>query len=289
VRKLLPYFLILIKITAALLASLSIAALAAVSVLGLPAKEQSPKDYVNGICQKVKSSVDAHLPCPDEFGDGMERPSNRKALWSVIRTLCIPASYVGISFPCLRTDRAGGYAVIRAPSRSRLDLIIAPTTFIEGMESLYRLKTAPPNLWNAGWISRDLLTAAAGRKLAWDEIILAVNSKTTRSQDHLHIHLGCIDRKLQNFIATEALSTASDWRIAPTEIIRPGVFIKFLNRDAINSDPFDIIKKEIPGSEKFATEQTIALAGVTRGSFQGFALIVTLVPVAAERFLAPNC
>ena len=183
-----PYFSVLAKISAGIFASLSVVFLAVVSIIGLPEKTQSPKDYVNGICQKIKRSVDSDLPCPDEFGDGSERPSNRKALWSVIRTLCLPASYLGLSFPCLRIDRAEGYAVIRSPSRSSLDFIVTPTTFLEGVESLYRSKTTAPNLWKAGWMSRDLLEEAAHRDLAWDEVILAVNSKATRSQDHLHIH-----------------------------------------------------------------------------------------------------
>lgn len=289
VRQRHPYFSVLTKISAGTFASLSVGFLSVVLIIGLPEKAQSPKEYVNGVCQKIKSSVDTDLPCPDEFGDGSERPSNRKALWSVIRTLCLPASYLGLSFPCLRIDRAEGYAVIRSPSRASLDFIVTPTTFVEGVESLYHSKTTAPNLWKAGWMSRDLLEDAAHRDLAWDEIILAVNSKATRSQDHLHIHLGCVERKLRSYLAAEVMLPGSDWRIMGSETITPGFFVKFLKEDALNSDFFDKVIKEIPGGMKFAETQTIALAGVSRRSYRGFALMVTLAPMAAERLLAPSC
>jgi len=170
-----------------------------------------------------------------------------------------------------------------------MDFIIRPTTFVEGVESLYRSKTKAPNLWKAGWMSKDLLEDAAHRELAWDEIILAVNSKATRSQDHLHIHLGCIERKLRSYLAAEVMTPGSDWRILVPEMIAPGLFVKFLNEDALNSDLFDKVIKEIPGGVKFAETQTVALAGVARSSYRGFALMVTLAPMAAETLLARSC
>jgi CDP-diacylglycerol pyrophosphatase len=247
------------------------------------------KDYVNRICQKVIKTIDSHLPCPEEVSDGADRPMDRKALWSVIHTLCVPASYFGVSFPCLKVDRAGGYAIIRSPSRAMQDFIIAPTVSIEGLESLSGMRGTYPNLWKAGWMSRDLLREAAQRDLAWNDAVLVVNSRWTRNQDHLHLHLGCIDRKLGEFISKEARRDGTNWRIVSPKATMPDIYLKFTNQEAIESDLFAMISNEIPGSENSTEWQTIALTGVDLGSKHGFALMMTLSPEPAERFLARAC
>ncbi len=268
----------------------SIAGLVAIVLMfGLPDKELRSKDYVNLICHKIKQIVDPHLPCPDEIANGEERPSDRQALWSVIRTLCLPASYVGASFPCVKVDRAERYAILRAPSRSSLDFIIAPTFYIEGIESLSRLHETSPNLWKAGWMSRDLLSDAAHHDIAWDDIVLAVNSKLTRNQDQLHLHLGCFERKLKDVISTEALIGGSYWRIVKPKTIKAGLLVKFLTQEQIDEDLFAMINKEIPGRENSIESQTIALAGVGSGTNRGFVLMVTLAMAPAEKFLSSTC
>lgn len=245
--------------------------------------------YVNRICQKIIRRLDKHLPCPSDIQDQTGRPTDRKALWSVIRGLCIPASYLGLSFPCVKVDRSEGYAIIRSPSRSRVDFIIAATSKIEGIESLIRSKVTSPNLWKAAWLSRDLLRETSDHDISWDEIVMAINSKATRSQDQLHLHLGCFDRKLRAFIAAEASRGGSQWRFVRTETIHAGLYLKFLTQDAIDYNLFAMINNEINRADIFAEAETIALAGVMLESKPSFALMVTLMPVPAERFLSYGC
>jgi CDP-diacylglycerol pyrophosphatase len=248
-----------------------------------------PKDYADHICQRVIKKIDPHLPCPQEVTDWPKGSMDRKALWSVIDKLCVPVSYLGGAFPCLKVDRSAGYAAIRSPSRSTPDIMITPTSFIEGVESLSGLHGTYPNLWKAGWMSRDLLREVVHRNLAWNDVILAVNSKVTRSQDHLHLHLGCINRKLESLISAEAQRGGAVWRKISLGAHMPDVFIKFLTEEFIDTDLFAMINKEIPGRQSSAYTQTIALAGVMWESKPGFALMVTLKPAPAEVFLAPSC
>lgn len=267
----------------------SLVVLPVLLVVVLSDKKEIHKDYVNSICLKIKRKIDVHLPCPEEIAAAPDRPIDRKALWSVIHTLCVPASYLGLSFPCLKVDRAEGYAIIRSPSRARIDFIITPTSKIEGIESLFRNHAKSPNLWRAGWLSRDLLRQIANHDLARDNIVMSVNSKATRSQDQLHLHLGCFNPKLREFIAAEAIQAGSNWRFLRPQTINTGLYIKFLTQDAINIDLFGMIDDEIRRGDQFAEAETIALAGVNLGSSPGFALMVTFMPVPAERFLAATC
>lgn len=248
-----------------------------------------PKDYAERLCQRVVKTIDSHLPCPQEVADWSRGSKDPNALWSVVHTLCVPVSYLGGAFPCLKVDRSAGYAVIRSPSSSMPDILITPTSYIEGVESLTALHGTYPNLWKAGWMSRELLGEAVHRHLAWNDVVLAVNSKLTRSQDHLHLHLGCINRQVEALISAEARRDGADWRKISLGAYMPEVFIKFLTADAIETDLFALIDREIPGRQNLADSQTIALAGVVGSSKPGFALMVTLRPEPAESFLAPSC
>lgn len=248
-----------------------------------------PRDYADRLCQRVIKTIDPHLPCPHEVTDWPKGAMDRNALWSVIHKLCVPVSYFGGAFPCLKVDRNAGYAAIRSPSRSAPDILITPTSFIEGVESLSGLHGTYPNLWKAGWISRDLLREIADHNLAWNDVVLSVNSKSSRSQDHLHLHLGCLNRKVQSLISAEAQRDGAIWRKVNLGAYMPIVLVKFLTEEAIDTDLFAMIDKEIPGRPNSAGSQTIALAGVTWESKPGFALMVTLMPEPAESFLAPSC
>ncbi|MGJ0510262.1 MAG: CDP-diacylglycerol diphosphatase [Methylocystis sp.] len=105
-----------------------------------------------------------------------------------------------------KVDRARGYAVIRSPSRERLDFIVTPTTRVEGIESATSAKESPEKVWLAACKERRLLDEAPKHRLAWSDVILAINSMATRSQDQLHIYLGCINQQLRSFLASEPIS-----------------------------------------------------------------------------------
>jgi CDP-diacylglycerol pyrophosphatase len=256
---------------------------------GLPDLKHAPLDYGRKLCFLAREAVDPHLPCPENDASQIEKPADREALWSVVRTLCIPASYVGARFPCEKVNRSEGYAIIRSPSGDRLDFVITPTTRVAGVESLVSGLTDYPNLWRIAWRERGLLQPSSTRPLEWDAVALAVNSKSTRSQDQLHIHIGCISSALRAFLAAEQFPSRPQWVVRRPAGVNSGVFVKLLPKERIDEDLFRLIFNEIPGGKTFAEKETIAVAGVTRGAWRGFALLVTLEPTPAEAFLAARC
>ncbi len=79
------------------------------------------------------------------------------------------------------------------------------------------------------------------------------------------------------------------WLLLRPDGVNSGVFVKLLPKESIDRNLFRLIFDEIPGGKAFAEKETIAVAGVTRGAWRGFALMVTLEPTPAEAFLAPDC
>jgi CDP-diacylglycerol pyrophosphatase len=278
-----------LHLTASVISIMGALCLVALFFTGLPNPKHAPRDYATNLCFLARETVDPHLPCPERDVAQIEKPADREALWSVIRTLCIPASYFGVRFPCVKVDRTENYAIVESPTNDRLDFVITPTTRIAGIESLVSGLTDYPNLWRIAWRERSLLQQSSARPLDWDAVALAVNSRSTRSQDQLHIHLGCINAALRAFLAVETFPSSPQWLLRRPDGVGSGVFMKILPREAIDKDFFRLIFDEIPGGKTFAEKETIVVAGVKQGAWRGFALMVTLEPTPAEAFLAAGC
>ena len=99
-----------------------------------------------------------------------------------------------VAFPCLEVNVSDrderGYVVLRPPLRQP-DLILSPTRKIVGVEdpSLQTLDAA--NYFEDAWNARTFLQGAPEEPLARDDVVLAVNSRSSRTPDQLHIHIGC--------------------------------------------------------------------------------------------------
>lgn len=274
---------------AAVISVISLFFLITLFFVGIPDTTKPVVDYAQRLCLLVKGTIDPHLPCIEHHDSQLHKPGDREALWSVVNTLCLPASYLGFSFPCLKIDRTEGYAIIKSPVKDRLDFIFTPTKKIAGIENLVSGLTDDPNLWRIAWRERGLLQQATGHPLNWDAVALAVNSKSTRSQDQLHIHLGCIDPALRVFLGAQKFTSMQQWLLLRPDGVNSGVFVKLLPKESIDRNLFSLIFDEIPGGKAFAEKETIAVAGVTQGAWRGFALMVTLEPTPAESFLATDC
>ena len=120
-------------------------------------------------------------------------PLDRQALWRVVNACVADLKLTGAPFPCLKVDLAGGeeqgYAVMRAPFGQ--DTILTPTRKIVGVEDPFLQSSAALNYLADAWEAWPILNH--GRRGPPDRrFALAVNSAVVRSQDQLHIHLGCL-------------------------------------------------------------------------------------------------
>ena len=119
---------------------------------------------------------------------------DRMALWQVVRACVADFKLTGTPFPCLEVDLSGGEergnVVLRPPLSD--DLILAPTRKIIGIEDPFLQSPGAPNYFDAAWRARTFLKGADGQAPERDEIALVVNSAVVRSQDQLHIHVGCL-------------------------------------------------------------------------------------------------
>ncbi len=132
--------------------------------------------------------------------------AGRHALWQVERLCMFNKATTGSPFPCLEVNPAeGGFVVLRPPF-GRPDTILAPTRRVVGLEDPQLQAPDAPNYFALAWKARRWLNDAP----ADDRVALAVNSRLARSQDQLHVHIGCLSADFAARLRGGALGPARD-------------------------------------------------------------------------------
>lgn len=133
----------------------------------------------------------------------------RGVLWRVVQTCALNQRTTGSPFPCLQVDPAGGFAVLRAPFR-QTHIVTMPTERVTGIEDPGLRRADGPRYFADAWAARHFVQEELKRPLASNDFGLAVNSRLTRSQDQLHIHIDCTDRRVKRDIASRLAAIPTD-------------------------------------------------------------------------------
>lgn len=194
--------------------------------------------------------------------------TNRSGLWVVVHDICLPAyQAVGVAFPCAEVNIANGldrgFAVLHEPS-SATQVIVVPTTRISGIESPALLRENAPNYWEAAWDARRFVAEGAGRRLPRDKIGMAINSAASRSQDQLHIHVGCIVPAVANFLRRHQAEIHGAWSVLrPALLGHRFVAMKVETKSLAHVDPFKLLARGLPSGKFSMGSQTLAVIGAT--------------------------
>ena len=147
----------------------------------------------------------------------------RGALWQVVRTCVAVHALTGAAFPCLEVNISDGdergYVILRSPL-GKPDIILSPTRKIVGVEDPSLSTLDAPNYFEDAWNARGFLYDAHRKPLARDDVAVGVNSRYSRSQDQLHIHIGCVSREARQTIRTIAPELSENKWVRIPETIR---------------------------------------------------------------------
>jgi CDP-diacylglycerol pyrophosphatase len=132
---------------------------------------------------------------------GTSSPGGSNALWRLVDAGC---NQGWAPVPSLHCNRGGGDAVLKDICGGTHYLLI-PTARRTGVESAELLRDDEPDYFGDAWIARDRVIAASGRSdVHPDELGLAINSRWSRSQNQLHIHI--------DFVRPEVRDAIGRWR-----------------------------------------------------------------------------
>ena len=221
------------------------------------------------------------------FGGGVER----HALWPVVSACIADYRATGASFPCLAVDLSGGIdrgtAVLRPPIGPP-DTILSPTRKVVGVEDPWLQSPAAPNYFAAALQARSFVSGRAGRAPEVGDIALAANSRFARSQDQLHIHIGCASPRIRRWLRLAAGSMkVGKWaQSAPLASDAALWAMPTGQADLAGVEPFQLTAQQFAGED--LARLTIAVIGARAGDRDELTLIVAENDGSAEDFSAED-
>jgi CDP-diacylglycerol pyrophosphatase len=191
---------------------------------------------------------------------------HRMALWQVVRACVADYKLTGAPFPCLEVHLSGGEergtVVLRPPLLD--DTMLAPTRRITGVEDLFLRSPEAPNYFDAAWRARTFLKSADGQAPERDAIALFVNSAIVRTQDQLHIHVGCLFPYARATLAAAAPHVPmGEWaEIGPVVPHTTFWAYRIPGTDLANVNPFRLAAEVVAGKTKDPGDLTVVVVGV---------------------------
>jgi CDP-diacylglycerol pyrophosphatase len=209
------------------------------------------------------------LPLGLGFARSAGAATDRNALWQVVNGICVRAQKnAGVPFPCQLVDVQKGYAVLGVGTGH---FLVIPTQPIQGIESPALLLPGAANYWEYAWEARGRLDGPQSR----DEIGLAVNSAEARTQDQLHIHLGCVRPDIRAALRLYEPDIHGTWSKLPFGI--GGHMYRIMRVEAETlaaTNPFQLLAKGVPFAGADMASQTIVVVGARfRNGESGFYLL----------------
>jgi CDP-diacylglycerol pyrophosphatase len=142
------------------------------------------------------------------------------------------------------------------------DLILSPTLKISGVEESGLAAEDAPNYFDMAWSARSILARDGREPLAHEDVALAVNSELARTQDQLHIHIGCLAKDVKQSIAALAPELSpSRWRRLTLPIKGMLYWARTIDQDTLGGvNPFRIVAESLPdvGEDRGAVNIVVA-------------------------------
>jgi len=132
------------------------------------------------------------------------------ALWAVVQS-CVAQNKAAklVANVCIAVDQKDHVAVLRS-IEGREQFLLVPTIKVTGIEDPYILKTSAPNYFALAWSAGERYLPDSVRNDR-TRIALAINSVYGRSQNQLHIHISCVDRRAAQILAGDESEFGTNW------------------------------------------------------------------------------
>ncbi|VXB18341.1 CDP-diacylglycerol pyrophosphatase [Burkholderia sp. 8Y] len=193
------------------------------------------------------------------------RAGNSDALWQIVHDRCLPAADgAPIEQQCAEVNRAGGYAVLKDIVGVAQYLLI-PTARVTGIESPVLLEPDTPNYWREAWNARHYVDDALRRRLPRDEMSLAVNSASGRTQNQLHIHIDCLADDVAQALREAGPGIGTEWAPLPSRLLGHRYrALRIDDADLSRTDPFRLLAATVAQEGGSMGDQTLLLVGAHR-------------------------
>ncbi len=212
------------------------------------------------------------------------RSADRDALRHIVQDQCLPHWRAAHDpAPCARVADPD-FAVL-ADRKGGAHFLLIATQTVSGIEDPQLLRAGGPNYFEAAWHARDRLAAVMGHPLRREAVGLAVNSALARGQDQLHVHIECLQPRLQQALHAEAARIGAQW--APLSAAFPYLAMRIRGEDLGAADPFQLVAGGVPGARAALGAYTIVVAGMQFDDGPGFVVLAGRTPTSAALLIGP--
>ncbi len=185
-------------------------------------------------------------------------------LWKIVHGKCVvDETRLGHPAPCAVVDLARGYAILKDIVGETQYLLI-PTARVTGIESPALLAPATPNYFAEAWSQTPLVEARLGHRLPREDLSLAINAVSGRTQDQLHIHIDCIGADVRDTLARHLTAVGTAWAPFPEPLAgKPYRAMRIAGATLGTANPFTLLADGEPGARADMGAHTLVLAGAT--------------------------
>jgi CDP-diacylglycerol pyrophosphatase len=226
------------------------------------------------------------------FAEPAGAPAARDRLRYIVQQECLPHWLNEHDpAPCLSVSATGeasvGFAVL-ADRKGGAHFLLIPTQTIRGIESPEARAPGALNYFDAAWASRDVLARAIGRAVPRTAVGLAVNQVHARSQDQLHIHIGCMRAEVAEALRLQAEAIGPDWQ--SIELAGwPYAAMRIMGERPGLANPVRLLAGYLQSVDKSMEDFTLLLSGMRFREGPGFVLLAGNAVPGAELLLDSTC
>ena len=200
------------------------------------------------------------------------------ALWRIVHGACVPHVEAGEGpKPCERVDlgegEAEGVAILK-DLNGVAQMLAIPTRRISGIEDPQMLAPDAPPVFADAWKAKDLVEGRlGGRALPREAVALTINSKWSRSQDQLHVHVDCVAKSVADALADYRPALDDRWRAMTVPLHGRVYFARRLNPPILTTAPVRLLADGLDGAKADMAAYSLAAVGATFDGKPGFILL----------------
>jgi CDP-diacylglycerol pyrophosphatase len=160
--------------------------------------------------------------------------------------------------------------------------LLIPTARVGGIEDPSIFAPDAPNYFAAAWQARSYVDQRAGHTLPRDDITLAINSVSGRSQDQLHIHVDCIRPDVKAALAQRGGEIGPGWSDFPEPLAGHRYRAMRLSGEELGAaNPFRLLAEGGVPQAAMGAHTLVLVGAAFAGGQPGFVLLDDQADLAA--------
>lgn len=194
--------------------------------------------------------------------------------------------------PCAEVNLKGGYVLFK-DRNGPLQYLLMPTYRINGTESPLLLNPQTSNFFWQAWQGREIMSERRGSPIPDNAVALTINSRSGRTQNHLHIHISCLRQDVRAQLDREASAISSRWLPLPGGLLGHEYLARRVTEaELAQRSPFLMLAEEVPEAREHMGRFALAMAEQSDGSLVLLATernLLTLNRASAEEIQDHSC